>query len=147
MPDGKLKFQFRAEHDVVIVTVDWRIETEHDLDPWYQAYAQYFRKNFKRKVDVIIDLTNFQLSPKVAQRFGEVRAKLLRDYTNRSYRVRLDPFVKTAALGNAMKITATPTLVFADGSVVPGALPLAQIEKEMVAAEAEVKKVASTDKQ
>ena len=96
MPDGKLKFQFRAEHDVVIVTVDWRIESEHDLDPWYQAYAQYFRKNFKRKVDVILDLTNFQLSPKVAQRFGEVRAKLLRDYTNRSYRVRLDPFVKTA---------------------------------------------------
>jgi thiol:disulfide interchange protein DsbC len=55
-----------------------------------------------------------------------------------------DPIEKTQALGNAMKITATPTLVFADGSVVPGALPLAQIEKEMTAAEAEVKKVAST---
>ncbi len=96
MPAGKLKFQFRAEHDVVIVTVDWHIETEDDLDPWYQAYASYFRKHFQRKVDVIFDLTKFQLSPRVAQRFGEVRAKLLREYTNRSYRVHADPVVKTA---------------------------------------------------
>jgi len=96
MREGKLKFQFRSEHDVVIVTVDWHLETEDDLDPWYEAYARYFRTNFKRKVDVIFDLTKFHLSPKVAQRFGEVRAKLLREYTARTYRVRLDPFVKTA---------------------------------------------------
>jgi hypothetical protein len=96
MRDGKLKFQFRAEHDVVIVTVDWHIETEDDLDPWYAAYASYFRKHFKRKVDVIFDLTKFQLSPRIAQRFGEVRAKLLREYTNRSYRVHADSVVKTA---------------------------------------------------
>jgi thiol:disulfide interchange protein DsbC len=55
-----------------------------------------------------------------------------------------DPVEKTQALGSSMKITATPTLVFADGSVVPGALPLAQIEKELTQAEAEVKKLAST---
>ena len=59
-----------------------------------------------------------------------------------------DPIERTQALGNSMKITATPTLVFADGSVVPGALPLAQIEKELTTAEAEVKKLASSsDKQ
>src|SRR5829696_6036141 len=96
MRDGKLKFQFRAEHDVLIVTVDWYIETEDDLDPWYSAYESYFRKHFKRKVDVIFDLTKFRLSPRVAQPFGKVRARLLREYTNRSYRVHADPIVRTA---------------------------------------------------
>jgi len=96
MRDGKLKFQFRAEYDVVIVTVDWYIETEDDLDPWYRAYESYFCKHFKRKVDVVFDLTKFRLSPRVAQRFGEVRARLLRAYTNRSYRVNADPIVRTA---------------------------------------------------
>ena len=96
MRDGKLKFQFRAEHDVLIVTVDWYIETEDDLDPWYSAYESYFRKHFKRKVHVIFDLTKFRLSPRVAQPFGKVRARLLREYTNRSYRVHADPIVRTA---------------------------------------------------
>ena len=39
-----------------------------------------------------------------------------------------DPVAKTQALGNTLKINATPTLVFADGTLVPGALPLPQIE-------------------
>jgi thiol:disulfide interchange protein DsbC len=55
-----------------------------------------------------------------------------------------DPVEKTQALGNSMRITATPTLVFADGSVVPGALPLAQLEKQLAEAEAEAKKLASS---
>ena len=54
-----------------------------------------------------------------------------------------NPVEKTQALGNALKINATPTLVFADGTIMPGALPLAQIEREMAAADAEVKKVAA----
>ena len=58
-----------------------------------------------------------------------------------------DPIDKTQELGNAMKVTATPTLVFADGTVMPGALPIATIEKEMSAAEAEMKKVAAASKQ
>jgi thiol:disulfide interchange protein DsbC len=55
-----------------------------------------------------------------------------------------DPIEKTQALGASMRITATPTLVFADGTVVPGALPAAQLEKQLVEAEAEVKRLAST---
>ena len=44
-----------------------------------------------------------------------------------------DPVAKTQALGNSLKINATPTLVFADGTMIPGALPLPQIEKEIAA--------------
>ena len=54
---------------------------------------------------------------------------------------------RTQALGTSCKINATPTLVFADGSCVPGALPLAQLEvDDEVKAEAEVKKLADADK-
>jgi len=42
-----------------------------------------------------------------------------------------NPVVATNALGAKLKVTATPTLVFADGSVVPGALPAQQLESEL----------------
>jgi thiol:disulfide interchange protein DsbC len=41
-----------------------------------------------------------------------------------------NPVEATQSLGASLKINATPTLIFADGSVVPGALPAAEIEKE-----------------
>lgn len=50
------------------------------------------------------------------------------------------PLTQTAALGQKYHVVATPTLIFADGSVVPGALPLDQIEAEMKRADAEVKR-------
>jgi protein-disulfide isomerase len=50
---------------------------------------------------------------------------------------------KTQALGQSMHINATPTLIFADGTMIPGALPLPQIEKEMASAEVERKKLAA----
>jgi len=57
-----------------------------------------------------------------------------------------DPVAKTQALGNALKIGATPTLVFADGTVIPGALPVEMIKTEMANAEAELKKLATAPK-
>jgi thiol:disulfide interchange protein DsbC len=45
-----------------------------------------------------------------------------------------NPVVATNALGMKLRVTATPTLVFADGSVVPGALPAAQLENELAQA-------------
>ena len=55
-----------------------------------------------------------------------------------------DPVAKTQALGNSMKINATPTLIFADGTLIPGALPLPQLERELVNGESEAKKMAAT---
>ena len=57
-----------------------------------------------------------------------------------------DPVAKTQALGNSLKINATPTLIFADGTLIPGALPLAQLEKEIASGEAEAKKMAAAPK-
>ena len=41
------------------------------------------------------------------------------------------PIDKLAALGQRFQVTGTPTLLFADGSRVPGAVPLAQIEQKL----------------
>jgi thiol:disulfide interchange protein DsbC len=56
------------------------------------------------------------------------------------------PIAQTAVLGQKYHVNATPTLVFADGSVVPGALPLAQLEAEMKQAEVEAKKLPAPKK-
>jgi len=58
-----------------------------------------------------------------------------------------DPVEQTQALGASLRISATPTLVFEDGSLVPGALPAAQIEQELASAAAEAKKLAATGTQ
>lgn len=52
------------------------------------------------------------------------------------------PIRETARLGERLRVVATPTLVFADGSVVPGALTKAQLESEIDNGEAAAKKQA-----
>jgi thiol:disulfide interchange protein DsbC len=54
------------------------------------------------------------------------------------------PLAKTMELGQKYRVNATPTLVFADGSMVPGGLPLDQLESELKQAEAASKKQATT---
>lgn len=56
------------------------------------------------------------------------------------------PIAETAELGKRLQIGATPTLVFADGSVVPGAIPLAELEREINKGEAQAKKLAAEKK-
>ena len=53
------------------------------------------------------------------------------------------PIAKTALLGQKYRVSATPTLVFADGTMVPGALPLDQLESELKQADAALKSQAA----
>jgi thiol:disulfide interchange protein DsbC len=57
-----------------------------------------------------------------------------------------NPVAATNALGAKLRVTATPTLVFADGSVVPGALPAARLEQEIAQAEIAAGKLAAAKK-
>lgn len=50
------------------------------------------------------------------------------------------PIAQTALLGQKFRVNATPTLIFADGSVIPGALPLDRLEAELNQAESEIKR-------
>jgi thiol:disulfide interchange protein DsbC len=56
------------------------------------------------------------------------------------------PLATLQALGQKMRVNATPTLVFADGSVIPGALPRQRLETELTQAEAELKNAATAKK-
>ena len=56
------------------------------------------------------------------------------------------PIEATGALGRKLKVNATPTLVFADGSIVPGALPAARHEAEIAQGEAEAARLAAAKK-
>jgi len=56
------------------------------------------------------------------------------------------PLVATSALGKQLRVNATPTLVFVDGSIIPGALPKERLETELTNAEAEAKKLAAAKK-
>ena len=47
------------------------------------------------------------------------------------------PLAATQALGQKLRVNATPTLVFADGSIVPGALPKDRLEAELARAATE----------
>ncbi len=53
------------------------------------------------------------------------------------------PIDKTYQVGVKLKIAATPTMIFADGSVLPGAAPAARVEQELKQAEVEVAKLAA----
>jgi len=57
-----------------------------------------------------------------------------------------NPVAATNALGQKLRVTATPTLVFADGSVVPGAIPTARLESELGQADAEAARTAAAKK-
>jgi thiol:disulfide interchange protein DsbC len=56
------------------------------------------------------------------------------------------PLATLQELGQKMRVNATPTLVFADGSVIPGALPKQRLETELTNAEAETRKAAAAKK-
>ena len=53
---------------------------------------------------------------------------------------------KTVELGNKFKVNATPTIVFADGTVIAGAMPAQRLESELNNSEAEAKKLAAAKK-
>lgn len=56
------------------------------------------------------------------------------------------PVAQTAELAKKYRINATPTLVFADGSMIPGAIPRDRLEAELKQADIEAKKLAETKK-
>jgi hypothetical protein len=84
---GRIRFSYRALLDVVVADVDWTIDTEDDVAVWYEEYKAFFSSRFTRKVDLILELSKFRVSPRVGAHFGECRARILAEFTRRSYRV------------------------------------------------------------
>jgi hypothetical protein len=100
---GKIDFSYDAANDMVIAVSHWHVETEGDLEPWYREWADYFEKNFPgRRMDMVVELTDFQVNPAIASRWGEYRALIHKNFTRFSYRVhsnsRVRLFVNTSGV-------------------------------------------------
>ena len=59
---------------------------------------------------------------------------MLKDKTPAAATCDIDAIQRNLALGRQHKITGTPTLIFADNTRVPGAIPAAEVEKYLAAA-------------
>lgn len=70
---GTIKFSYRAAVDVVVATVDWTLDTEEDVRLWYEEYKAYFAGRFSRKVDLILELSDFHVNPRIGALFGQCR--------------------------------------------------------------------------
>jgi hypothetical protein len=96
---GKIDFRYDAAEDIVFATPHWHIETIQDVLAWYQQYVRYFESTFAgRKVDLVLDLADFRISPSIAREWGEYRARLNSTHTRFSWRVSADPRVRLHVL-------------------------------------------------
>jgi thiol:disulfide interchange protein DsbC len=57
-----------------------------------------------------------------------------------------NPVAATNAVGQKLRIVATPTLIFADGTIIAGALPAQRIEEEIAQGEVEAARLAAAKK-
>ena len=109
-------------------------------------FCKRIEQEFEKMTDVTIYLFLFpieQLHPKAAMRAKSIwcspnRLKAWEDYMLKGVTPTAsgdcdNPIDALVALGHAKGINATPTLVFADGSKVPGALNSAQLEQQFAA--------------
>lgn len=101
-------------------------------------------KRFERDLDKVTNVTIYTflypiLSPDSTEKSKNIwcakdKAKvwqdwMLRDQPPATANCDTSAVARNVELGRKHKINGTPTLIFADGSRVPGAIPLAQIEK------------------
>ncbi len=104
---GHIQFQYLCAQDVVIARVSWHLETVDDLNVWFRQYETYFKTHHTRKVDLILELTNFRLNARLAPQFRELRNRILQDFTIRSYRVN-EPAKERALMYAGSVLTGGP---------------------------------------
>jgi len=98
---GRIEFQYDAVNDLIIATPRWTIETEADVDAWYEQYASYAQK-FGRKMDMVIVLDHFEIKPGIGVTWGVARGRIHKQFTRFNYRVhasnRVKLFVNTSGV-------------------------------------------------
>jgi hypothetical protein len=83
---GTIHFQYDEQNQIVIATPRWKIDTEADVIAWYGQYERYMRR-FPHKMDFIVVLDEFDVSPLIGSKWGEYRAKLHKQFTRFNFRV------------------------------------------------------------
>jgi hypothetical protein len=98
---GTIVFEQDKVNDIIIARPKWNIETKEECEIWYQQWSDYLTK-FGRKIDIVVDLKDFKISPQLADIWGEFRAKLNNNFFRFSYRVNPELltgiFIKTSGV-------------------------------------------------
>lgn len=84
---GHIEFAYDSSNDVVIATPHWSIETETDCKLWLDQYQLGLAKLGKRKVDMVMVLDDFSITPSIAPVWGRYRATMVNDHVRFSVRV------------------------------------------------------------
>jgi hypothetical protein len=90
---GTIDFQHDRAHDIVIATPHWKIATEADVTAWWGQWVAHM-KTYGRKMDIIVVLDDFHVTPAIGPKWGEHRAKLHKEYFRHSIRVHANRDVK-----------------------------------------------------
>lgn len=109
------------------------------------GYCKRFERDMQKVDNVTIYLFLYPiLSPDSAEKSRNIWCAkdsaatwhdlMLRDKTPAAASCDVAPISRNLALGRKHKITGTPTLVFTDGSRVPGAISAEEVEKRLAAA-------------
>ena len=106
------------------------------------GYCKRFERDMQKVDNVTVDLFLYPiLSPDSVERSRNIwcakdraaawQDHMVRDKNNPPATCDADVLQRNLALGKKYRITGTPTLVFADGSRVPGAIPAQEVEKRL----------------
>ncbi len=128
---GKIKFQYDAANDLVIVTPYWKIETQEDCEAWFKQYVDYFGL-FHRKVDVVFVLDDFVVSSQIVTVWSEYRARVIKNYVRLSYRVNSNSMVNIMVKASSFKYNA----ISQDADSIEGAIEGIKAARLEVAASA-----------
>ena len=98
---GTILFDQDKLNHIIIAKPKWNVETTEDCEIWYQQWADYLTK-FGKKIDIVVDLNEFKVAAKIAETWGEYRAKLNNEFFRFSYRVNPELmtgiFIKTSGV-------------------------------------------------
>jgi hypothetical protein len=83
---GTINFQYDRARDIVVATPHWKILGERDLPAWLGQYHVYL-STFARKMDMVVVLDDFEVTPNIGAKWGEYRARLHKDHLRFSVRV------------------------------------------------------------
>lgn len=79
-------FDFDAKHDVVTASFkDVVLTSNEDVERWRREVEERLA-GFKKKVDLLIDLSGLVVQFGAGRTFGQIRKEVLSQYTQRSFR-------------------------------------------------------------
>lgn len=90
---GRIDFRYDGANDIVVAVPHWNIETAADVAEWFAQYEAYMSR-FRRRMDLVVLLDDFQIAPAIGVVWGEARGRLHQRFTRFSYRVHANNRVK-----------------------------------------------------